>query len=110
MPASSYQGETLPFWELKGKGSYSLSILANRMARTRYEYGSENNYRMDDYLRLDIAYSIEKRIGTIVNCWTFSVFNVLNRHNPMLIYNNGKGYKSVSLVPIMPSIRWSCRF
>lgn len=107
LPLSSYQGELLPFWNRKISGLY-LSTLAQRLARTRYEYTTVNNVRMEDYLRLDIGYSIEKQKGTRVSSWTFSVFNVLNRHNPMLIYNNGNEYKSVSLLPIMPSVRWSC--
>lgn len=107
MPISSYQGELLPLWDLKDNGGLYLSSLANRLARTRYEYGEENCFRMKDYIRLDLAYSIEKQMGSRISSWTISIFNVLNRHNPMLIYNNGKEFKSVSLIPIMPSLRWS---
>ena len=107
VPVSSYQGELLPYWEQRGTGLY-LSSLANRLARTRFEYGSENNFRLKDYVRLDVSWSIEKRKGDRSSTWTFSVFNVLNRHNPMLIYTNGKEFKSVSSLPIMPSVRWSC--
>lgn len=109
-PVSSYQGELLPFWYNKGNGGMYLSILAHRLARTRYEYSSENNFRLKDYIRLDAAYSIEIQKGSRISSWTFSIFNVLNRHNPMLIYNNGKEFKSVSLLPIMPSFRWSYDF
>lgn len=108
IPVSSYQGELLPYWYHKGNGGIYLSSLAHRLTRTRYEYGDENNFRLKDYLRLDIAYTIEKQIGTRKSSLTFSIFNVLNRHNPMLIYNNGQEFKTVSLLPIMPSIRWNC--
>lgn len=52
--------------------------------------------------------------------WTFSVFNVYNRHNPYFIYFDSKGSilkgdftvqaKQVSLFPVLPSVTWNFKF
>jgi hypothetical protein len=52
--------------------------------------------------------------------WTFSIFNVYNRHNPYIIYfaNEGSAYdgslkikaKQVYLFPILPSVTWNFKF
>jgi outer membrane receptor for ferric coprogen and ferric-rhodotorulic acid len=52
--------------------------------------------------------------------WTFSVFNVYDRHNPYIVYfaNEGSAYdgtlkikaKQVYLFPILPSVTWNFKF
>jgi hypothetical protein len=52
--------------------------------------------------------------------WTFSIFNVYNRHNPYIIYFANEGSatqgnltikaKQVYLFPILPSVTWNFKF
>lgn len=52
--------------------------------------------------------------------WSFSVFNVYNRHNPYIVYFSSEGSiatgdykakaKQVYLFPILPSITWNFKF
>jgi hypothetical protein len=91
-------------------------------------YGNRNNARMKDYHRLDIGATytyINKRKRKVV--WTFSVYNVYNRHNPYFYYYNtnvtGEMYtpesgiktEPVSLYqmcffPIIPSVSYKVYF
>ncbi len=97
------------------------------------EYGKRNEYRMAPYHRLDIAatFNPAKRkkkkdkekprwLKNYESSWTFSVYNVYNRHNPYFIYIDASGKfedgnlevqaKQVSLFPILPSITWNFKF
>jgi len=55
----------------------------------RVNYSDRNSLRMDDYVRLDLAATIN---GNLVkrklnhSSWTFSVYNVLGRKNPYSIF------------------------
>jgi hypothetical protein len=42
--------------------------------------------------------------------FTIGVFNVLNRQNSYLIYNEDGIWKQLSIFPIIPSIQWSLNF
>jgi hypothetical protein len=114
------------------------------------EYTDRNAYRMDAYHRMDVSATytvnrekrLEKRKQRLVNrnegkemtsleipknafkhfesSWTFSVFNVYNRHNPYLIYFQNTGSvangdfqikaKKMYLFPILPSVTWNFKF
>jgi len=41
---------------------------------------------------------------------TFSLYNVLNRKNPYLVFHEEDRWKQLSLLSIIPSIRWELRF
>lgn len=110
VPLSSYAGGELPMWYNRVDPGVHMSLLASRLSIARFEYGDINNYRVRDYIRLDFSYSIEIMRRKWSNSWTFSVFNVMNRHNPMLVFADGKTYKTLSLLPVMPSVRWNCSF
>lgn len=82
-------------------------------------YSDRNQYRVPDYIRLDIGINIEgnHKIKKLAHSfWNISVYNVLGRNNPYSIYfvtdkNGGiKGYKtSIFSIPV-PSITYNFKF
>ncbi len=85
------------------------------------EYGARNNYRLDPYHRADVSATyIRKKHEKYQSSWTFSIYNVYNRHNPYFIYPSTYGStvlnnlklteKEVSLFPILPSVTWNFKF
>jgi len=86
------------------------------------QYFSErNSLRLPAYHRIDIAltkkFSKKKKFKS---SWTFSVYNLYNRLNPMIVYFDlywdyekslltSQGRK-VGLFPILPSLTWSMEF
>jgi hypothetical protein len=85
------------------------------------EYGTRNSYRLPPYDRLDISVTyIRKKHEKYQSSWTFSIYNVYDRHNPYFIYpaSSGSIYmgnlklseQEVSLFPILPSVTWNFKF
>ncbi|RYJ52741.1 TonB-dependent receptor [Flavobacterium petrolei] len=82
-------------------------------------YSDRNQYRIPDYIRLDIGINIEgnHKIKKLAHSfWNISIYNILGRNNPYSIYfvtdkNGGvKGYKtSIFSIPI-PSITYNFKF
>lgn len=74
-------------------------------------YTSVNNYKMPDYIRLDLGCSFIFKTKHPQEL-TFGVYNVLNRHNPFsIIYDDrSRTWKQVSLIPIMPSFNYNIKF
>ncbi len=82
-------------------------------------YSDRNQYRIPDYVRLDLGINIEgnHKIKKLAHSfWNISIYNVLGRNNPYSIYfitdkNGGiKGYKtSIFSIPI-PSITYDFKF
>ena len=68
------------------------------------------NTRLRDYFRVDLNYTLEKKLkrGTIT--WQFSLLNVTNRSNPYTVYMKDGRYKAFVLVPILPSISFKRSF
>ena len=85
------------------------------------EYGPFNGARMPAYHRMDVGatYSL-KETNRVKNTLVFSVYNLYGRQNPIYTFFQAKGNlseyrvsiepKSVSLMPILPSISWSYEF
>jgi len=85
------------------------------------EYGPRNSYRLPPYDRLDVSVTyIRKKHLKYQSSWTFSIYNVYDRHNPYFIYpaSTGSIYmgnlklseQEVSLFPILPSVTWNFKF
>ena len=82
-------------------------------------YSDRNEYRVPDYIRLDLGINIEgnHKIKKLAHSfWNISVYNVLGRSNPYSIYFNTdstgkvKGYKtSIFSIPV-PSITYNFKF
>ena len=105
---SQYLGVKPPYWETGLSGMYSDKFQDN--IHDRMEMTSVNEHRMKAYFRLDVAYTFKFMRKRSTHDLTVSVFNVTNRHNPYLIYNDYGTWKQVSIMPVMPSVRWSVKF
>lgn len=73
-------------------------------------YSKRNEYRIPDYIRLDLSITTEGNLLKDKNghgSWTFSIYNVLGTNNPYSIYfkqegDNIQGYKlSIFGAPIV---------
>lgn len=83
-----------------------------------YIYNGKNNYKTNDYHRLDISATFlkEKKRGT--RTFSISIYNVYNHLNPYYIYykyDNLYGNKQLnlyqySMFPFMPSISYGFKF
>ena len=74
-----------------------------------------NNYRFNDYHRLDLGVNFHKQKKHGLRTWNFSIYNAYNQYNPFLVYESndmsGKPVlKQISLFPIIPSISYSYKF
>ncbi len=67
----------------------------------------KNGYIMKDYFRIDLAYTLKVTGQKTNNEFSISIFNVLNRHNPYTYFIENNNWKQLSIMPIMPSIRWT---
>lgn len=89
-------------------------------------YEGRNNYQLPAYHRLDLGLKIyrPKKKGRM-GIWTISIYNVYSRMNPFMVYksdkevpdpNNPYGYKyipafkTVGIMPIIPSISYTYKF
>lgn len=84
----------------------------------------KNNFRMGPYHRLDLGIQFHKMKKWGERIWEISVYNVYNRKNPFLYYNDIKTVidphsmgpseigilKQVSIFPIIPSVTYSFKF
>lgn len=105
---SQYLGVTPPYWDTGLSGMYTDKFQDNIYYRMKMS--AVNGHRMKAYFRLDVAYTFKFLLERSTHDLTVSVFNVTNRHNPYLIYNDYGTWKQVSIMPVMPSVRWSVRF
>lgn len=102
------------------------SILVDPSRQTTYDYddntvdfaSSRNNYRMENYHRLDLGVNIHRQSegSKIKRQLSFSIFNVYNRHNPYMYRfetdkeEERKKLMKLSIFPIIPSISYSIKF
>ncbi|MDX5320357.1 MAG: hypothetical protein LPK45_04665, partial [Bacteroidota bacterium] len=85
--------------------------------REIFDYQVKNGYRLDYYLRFDVAYSNTKQNQSgLKQEFILGIYNLLNRNNPYFLYlannPNGPGLvaKEVSLFPFLPSIHYRLSF
>jgi len=105
IPIGTYKGIAPPYWDIIHDGSiYPADFYTHIYDR---QYMSEVNIvKMKDYLRTDICYSMKRTGKKITNELSLSVYNVFNRHNPYTIFYEEGKWKQLSIIPIMPSVRW----
>lgn len=109
IPVAMYKGITPPFWELR-EHSYYVSPRKSENALYRQLLTKENGFTLPDYLRVDLGYTFQKRSQRYNRELTFGVYNLLNRQNPYLVfYENGR-WQQLSVIPIMPSVKWLIEF
>ena len=75
-------------------------------------YTSLNNYEMPPYIRCDLSAEFVFKGGKRPQTLNLGCYNILNRHNPFaLSYDTQTGqWQQVSLLPIMPSLKYSISF
>lgn len=109
LPTSVYEGELPPYWGRRSD-SYGFPQEVIQNIYSRQELMDKNSFRLPYYFRMDVSYTFCFRREKSDRELTLSVYNVTNRHNPYAIYNEGWEWKQVSILPIIPSIRWATRF
>ena len=84
----------------------------------RIHYSERNQYRIPDYMRLDLSFTLEgnhKIHQWYHNSWTISVYNLLGRDNVYSIYfvtegTKIQGYKLSIFAQAIPTITFNFRF
>jgi hypothetical protein len=81
------------------------------------EYSGRNEYRIPDYFRVDISYTVEKVFSKKGDSLNFSIYNLLGRRNAYSIFWQKDGdsqqlrsYRLAILGSIFPSITYSIQF
>ncbi len=84
----------------------------------RVYYSDRNQYRIPDYFRTDISFTLDgnhKVRQRIHNSWSFGVYNATARKNPYSVYftrenNQIKGYQLSIFGTIIPFVTYNFRF
>jgi len=74
-----------------------------------------NNYRYNNYHRLDLSVNFNKKKKYGTRTWNISIYNVYNHNNPFMIYadytdDNKIKLMQISIFPIIPSVSYGYRF
>lgn len=73
-----------------------------------------NNYRFNDYHRLDLGVNFHKKKKYGIRTWNISIYNAYRQLNPFLVFpgtlNGENGLTQVTLFPIIPSVSYSYKF
>lgn len=109
IPVGMYQGVVPPYFDQRNTGYY-ISQQALENIYYRQMLTPVNGFHMPLYLRADIGYSFIKKRGRTVRDLTIGLFNITNNHNPYLVFYKDGRWQQLSMLPILPSIRWSLSF
>ena len=81
---------------------------------------NRNNYRFEDYHRLDVGINFNKKKKYGTRTWNLSVYNAYNQKNPFFVYTESsynpgtdtvrKTLKQVSVFTLIPSLSYSYKF
>lgn len=98
-------------WETVPSGSWSDDNFVTGKVDIDF-YSTLNNYQMPPYVRVDLAANLKLRGRRHPQELSVGVYNLLNRHNASwLSYDPTTGkWRQVSLLPIMPSLKYSIEF
>lgn len=105
---SAYYTEPMPYWFTTNVNSHPERQEYHASVRT--EMSAVNAHRMPNYFRIDVGYSFFWHFARVKHELALSIFNLTNRHNPYLVYYNQGAWKQVSILPFLPTIRWSMSF
>lgn len=64
------------------------------------------NKRLNNFFRMDLSYSMEKKLKRGSRVWQISHLNATGHKNPYVVYPTQGGYKALSLIPILPSFSY----
>lgn len=74
-------------------------------------YPKYPNMRLRDFFRVDLSYTMEKKLKRGSRVWQFSVLNATAYNNPYMVYqkrtySKSYIYKGISLIPFLPSFSY----
>lgn len=118
-----------PRWEVSGIFVYTsgptytpLESLFFIESNVNYIFGARNSTRLAPYHRMDFSATLTPRPeveSNFTSSWTFAVYNLYDRRNPLFIYyapnttdtgNLEVDTRGVTLFPIIPSITWNFKW
>lgn len=106
LPIGTYQGVAPPHWD-NLKTGFIHPDEYYRHIYDRQQMSDVNAISIKNYFRTDLAYNYISRGRRCTRELSVSVFNVFNRRNPYAIFHEEDRWKQLSIVPIMPMVRWS---
>jgi hypothetical protein len=79
------------------------------------QYGNKNNLKLPAYHRLDLGVHHRKNLGSALQTWSFTIYNVYDRQNVFYVNSSlnetgGLNFQPVSILPILPSVNYSIEF
>lgn len=107
----TYEGPVVPYQGFNNYYSPPQTYISSR-----------NNYRFNNYHRMDLGVNFHKKKKRGTQTWNISVYNVYNQFNPFMVYESSDGsynngvyeskrvLKQVTLFPIIPSVSYSFKF
>lgn len=103
---------TLPIGKIYTIDDDPQNIFIPNYSNISLVYGERNSERLLDYHRLDIGINITKERKHASEKWSFNIYNVYNRKNPILYNYDFKKNAIIyySIFPIIPSISYSLKF
>ncbi len=118
-----------PRWEVSGIFVYTSGATYTPLrsiffveSSANYIFGNRNSSRLNPYHRLDFSATLTPKPeydGNFKSSWTFSIYNLYDRRNPLFIYytpatdDDGSfrvSTRGVSLFPIIPSVTWNFKW
>ena len=106
LPVGTYKGYSPPYWEQAGTGWIRPDEFYGNIYN-RQVMSDKNAISTKPYFRTDVSYTMTRKSKKYTKELAFSIFNVFNVHNPYTIFREDGKWKQLSLIPIMPSVRWS---
>lgn len=103
-----YEGVENPYWNNFSSGDITSSM--NRDMYNKRLMSSVNGYTLPEYFRIDLGYSSIRKYKKLMSEFYIGVYNILNRHNPYLIFYDDNQWKQFSLLPIIPTISYKISF
>ena len=106
LPLGTYKGFMPPYFDSVNAGVRHPQEYYNHIY-DRQQMSGKNELSTKNYFRTDISYTLVNRGRKTTNELAFSIYNVFNVHNPYAIFREDGKWKQISIMPIMPSIRWA---
>jgi Outer membrane receptor proteins, mostly Fe transport len=64
------------------------------------------NTRLADYFRVDLNYTMEKKLDNGKRVWQISFLNATAHMNPYMVFMEDHKYKAIYLIPFLPSLSY----
>jgi hypothetical protein len=108
IPVGYYEGVTTPYWNLIDASFTNAEM--HKQVYFRQQMSRVNSYQLPDYIRVDLGYTLRSKGRSCTRELTLGVYNVLNRHNPYLVFFEKGAWQQLSLLPFLPSVQYGLFF